>query len=192
MQTNLKHNASNESDECVINNKIFRKTISWQAVKQRVAEIAKQINIDYQGRRPTFVIAMKGAMFFAVELLKEIEVDCIVEIISAKSYGANMQSTPDNLTVQCYDIEIKNKDIIIVEDIVDSGYTMKKILEIINNESPNSIAIATLIAKPEKFCVDIKIDYLGFSVSPEFIVGCGMDYDEFGRNLKGIYTLLQE
>jgi hypoxanthine phosphoribosyltransferase len=182
-------NASNQLKEFVINDKVFKETISWQVIQQRISEIAKQINIDYQGKQPTFLIAMKGAMFFGVELLKEIQLPCIVEVISAKSYGTNMQSVPDNVAVQHHNIKLENKDVIIVEDIVDTGYTIKKLLEVINNQNPKSIAVAALIAKPEKFCIDVKIDYLGFTVSPEFIIGCGMDYDEFGRNLKGIYTL---
>ncbi|MPM71294.1 Hypoxanthine phosphoribosyltransferase [bioreactor metagenome] len=135
-----------------------------------------------------FLIALNGAMFWAVELLKEINLQCKLETIHAKSYGNAMQSD-GNVSVMYNNMDLENKDIIIIEDIVDTGYTMQKLLETINIQKPKSVAIAALITKPEKIVINIKIDYLGFAIPPEFIIGCGMDYKEFGRNLRGIYRL---
>jgi hypoxanthine phosphoribosyltransferase len=176
-------------EKYTINKLTFKKTISEEKINEKIAEIAKKINEDYKNSQPCFLITMKGAIFFAVEILKQIEIPCTIDIISAKSYGEKMKSNPGEVSIQHNNLDLKGKDVILVEDIVDTGYTLEKLLKTLNFFSPKSVKVATLLAKPDKFCVDVHIDYLGFSMSPEFIIGFGLDFNEFGRNLKSIYTL---
>ena len=175
-------------EEYVINKLIFKKTISENEIDKAVSKIAKKINKDYQNSQPCFLITMKGAIFFGVELLKQIKLPCTIDVISAKSYGEKMKSNGE-VSIYHSNLDLKGKDVILIEDIVDTGYTLEKLLKTINSFSPKSVKVASLIAKPEKFCVDVHIDYLGFSVKPEFIIGYGLDFNELGRNLRGIYTL---
>ncbi len=171
-----------------INHLNFKPYLSEREVDSAIKKIAEDINKDYKERTPVFLITLKGAMFFGVKLLQNIELDCKVEVIAAKSYGSNMHSC-GKVEVQESSINLKEQDVIIVEDIIDTGYTIDKLLKTIQKHDPRTVAVASLVAKPEKFCVDININYLGFSVPPNFIIGSGMDYDERGRNLSGIYIL---
>ncbi len=171
-----------------INNLNFVPLISESEVHKTILDISKQINEDYKNSVPVFLITLKGAVFFAVKLLENIELDCEIEVISAKSYGSEMKSS-GNVIINVADLNLENRDVIIIEDIIDTGYTMDKLLPIIHKQSPRSVAIASLLAKPEKMCVDIKINYLGFNIPSDFIIGSGLDFDEKGRNLAGIYVL---
>jgi len=175
-------------EEYVINNLVFVPFISKNEIDDAIIKIASRINKDYKNKTPLFLITLKGAIFFAADLLRFIKIDCEIETISAKSYGEKME-TSGKVKVMLENIDLTGKDIIILEDIVDTGLTLEKLKQVINLRSPRSISVASLLAKPEKFCVDVKIDYLGFSIPPRFVIGNGLDFDERGRNLSGIYVL---
>lgn len=172
-----------------INKLSFVQTITEQEVSGVIAKIAQRINEDYKGKQPCFLITMKGAIFFGVELLRQIDLPCTLDVISVKSYGKKMKSNPSDISIHHENLDLRGKDVILVEDIVDTGYTLEKLLKTLEQFQPKSLAVASLVAKPEKYCVNVRIDYLGFSLSPEFIIGSGMDFNEQGRNLKGIYSL---
>ncbi len=171
-----------------INNLNFIPFISKNEVDNAILEISKQINFDYKNSTPVFLITLKGAVFFAVKLLENINLNCEIHVISAKSYGSQLESS-GNVMIKVEELNLQNRDVIIIEDIIDTGYTMEKVLSVIQKTSPRSVAIASLLAKPEKACVDIKIDYLGFNIPAQFVIGSGLDFDEKGRNLSGIYIL---
>lgn len=175
-------------EKYVINNLNFIPLIPKHEIDVATIRIASQINEDYKNSTPIFLITLKGAVFFAINLLRYIKLDCEIETISARSYGQKMESS-GNVKIKFESKNLQNRDVIIIEDVIDTGYTLEKLKQVISLKSPRSLAVASLLAKPEKFCTDIKIDYLGFNVPPKFVIGEGLDFDEKGRNLSGIYVL---
>ncbi len=166
----------------------FTEIINAATITNRIIEIADQINEDYKTKKPLFVITLTGGMFFGVELLKHIKLDCQCQVISTKSYGNSMQSS-GNVNINMFDIKAHNEDIIIVEDIVDTGLTMTKLVEKIEALHPASMKIATLINKPDCNAYKVNLDYVGFNLGDGFLLGYGLDYKGYGRNLNGIYSL---
>ena len=175
-------------DTYQIDNYIFKKNIDVVEINKKIKKIAEQINIDYQDKTPLFLITLAGGIFFGVELLKHIKLKCKCEVISAKSYGKNMKSS-GNVAIEMFNCEIENEDVILIEDIVDTGLTMTKVIKEIQNRNPASLSIATLINKPICNKYELTLNYVGFNLGSEFIVGCGLDYKGYGRNLDSIYSL---
>ena len=171
-----------------IDNYLFKQIIDSKSINKRIVEIAEQINNDYQNKEPLFLITLTGGIFFGVELLKYIKLKCKCNVISAKSYGNKMQ-TSGKVAIEMFDCSMKNEDIILIEDVVDSGLTITKLREEIQKMHPASLSVATLINKPVCNKYDLYLDYVGFEVGEEFIIGCGLDYKSYGRNLNGIYSL---
>jgi len=171
-----------------IDNYVFKQIIDSTTINNRIIEIAEQINIYYQNKEPLFLIVLTGGMFFGMELLKYIKLNCKYSAISAKSYGNEMQSS-GNIEINMLNCNLMNKDIILIDDIIDSGLTITKIIEKISQQNVSSISIATLINKPNCNKSKVNLDYIGFNLGEEFIVGCGLDYKDYGRNLYGIYSL---
>lgn len=162
--------------------------IEEEKIQNRVTQLAEQINNDYKDKVPTFLIVLKGALLFAADLLKRIKVRCKVELISAKSYGNEMESS-GTVKLKHLESNFKNKDIIIIEDVIDTGLTMKTLLDDINKYEPNSIEVAAILTKPNAIKTDVNIKYVGFEIDNLFVVGYGLDYAEFGRELPDIYVL---
>jgi hypoxanthine phosphoribosyltransferase len=174
-----------------IDNYIFKQIIDITTVNNRIAEISEQINTDYQNKEPVFLITLTGAMFFATELIKHIRLDCKCNIISAKSYRDNLESD-GKVTINMFDCDLIGKDIILLEDIVDTGLTVVEIKKEIQKQNPTSLSIATLINKPICHNNELLLNYVGFILGEEFVVGYGLDYKGYGRNLDGIYSLQQK
>ena len=173
-----------------IDNLIFKRTIGYNAINSRIFELANQINNDYKDNpnEPVFLITLKGAIFFATQLLKNIYFKHTIDTATAKSYGNAMKS--ENVDIQLNINSFKNKDIIIIEDIIDTGKTIIALTDLLQQQQPNSIAIATLINKPLSHNNIININYTAFEIdSDAFIIGFGLDYKEYGRNLNGLYLL---
>lgn len=166
----------------------FTEIVNATSINNRIIELAEEINKDYMSKKPLFIITLTGGMFFGVELLKHIKLDCKCCVISAKSYGKSMVSS-GNVDINIYNTNVENEDVIIIEDIVDTGLTIAKLIENIENNNPNSIRIATLINKPDCNNYKVNLDYVGFNLGDNFLVGYGLDYKEYGRNLNGIYSL---
>lgn len=172
-----------------VDNLVFRRTIGFNTIQNRITTIARDINEDYKHKNPVFVITMKGAIFFAMELLKCITVSHTVDTVSAKSYQGEMKSN-GNVALQFHTTDWQNKDIIIIEDIVDTGHTISRLVEEIQKQQPTSITVATLIKKPQSASLNANIKYWGFEMEQtNFIIGFGLDYKEYGRNLNGLYIL---
>ena len=168
--------------------KQFEIAYSYAELQSTISEMANKINNDYKDKEITFLIVLKGAMPFAVDLMKSINNNCIVETISAKSYGNEMESSG---TVQIFpeNLDVKNKDVVILEDIVDTGRTLKALKEKLWEQKPKSVEIATLFSKPAQRVVEIDVKYIGIEIPPIFIVGYGLDYAEQGRQLPAVYQL---
>lgn len=176
------------ADTVKIKDKEFTIMIPAEQISKRVQEIAEQINHDYQGKTPLFLGVLNGAFLFTADLFKKINLTCELSFVRVASYSGT-SSTGHVKNLIGLNENITGRDIIIVEDIVDTGDTMLYLLGELNKQKPASIRIATAVFKPSALRQPIKPDYVGFEVDPAFIVGYGLDYDGLGRNLNHIYVL---
>lgn len=157
--------------------------IEEEKIQAKVKEIAKRIEQDYKDKEITLICILKGSSFFTVDLAKKINRNVKIEFIQVSSYGSS--------TIGSENIELKldlkesidGKDVIIVEDIIDTGRTLSYLIEHLKGRKPNSLKLCTLLDKPERRLYDVKVDYLGFEIPDKFVVGYGLDYNEMYRNL---------
>lgn len=174
-----------------IKDKTFETSISETEIKQRIREVAARINKDMAGKNPLFLSVLNGAFIFTADLLREITVPCEVSFVKLASYQG-ITSTGKVHEVLGINEDLTGRNVIIVEDIVDTGRTMKQMIESLGTRNLGSVDICTLFVKPDKLEEPLDIKYSCFSIPNEFIVGYGLDYDQQGRNLKDIYTLVEE
>ncbi len=174
-----------------IKDKTFETSISETEIKQRIREVAARINKDMAGKNPLFLSVLNGAFIFTADLLREITVPCEVSFVKLASYQG-ITSTGKVHEVLGINEDLTGRSVIIVEDIVDTGRTMKQMIESLGTRNLGSVDICTLFVKPDKLEEPLNIKYSCFSIPNEFIVGYGLDYDQQGRNLKDIYTLVEE
>lgn len=160
-----------------------RVLLSEQEVNKRIEEIGAQISKDYEGKAVHLVCVLKGGVFFTCELAKRITVPVSLDFMSVSSYGSGTQSSGVVKIVKDLDEPLDGKNVLIVEDIIDSGRTLSYLIEILRKRNPESIHLCTLLDKPERRVADVKVDYVGFNIPDEFVVGYGLDYDQKYRNL---------
>ena len=172
-----------------VKDKTFEVSIPAETLAREVARVAAEINRDYSCKEPIFMPVLNGSFIFAADLLREVKVPCQVCFIKLASYQG-MQSTGEIREVIGLAEDITGRDIIIVEDIIDSGLTMAHMIETLERHNPASISVCSLLVKPEALKVAIPIHYRAMDIPNDFIVGYGLDYDGFGRNTKDIYTLI--
>ena len=163
--------------------------ISKNKLKKRIKEIADEISKDYEGKKPVFISILKGGGFFLADLVREIKLDLTVDYIAASSYGSNTESSGNVHILKDLSAPVEGKDVIIVEDIIDTGYTLKAIYDILKTRKAKSIKICVLLDKPERRKVKVAVDYVGFKIPNLFVVGYGIDYAERYRNLPYIAVL---
>ncbi len=156
--------------------------ISEEEVDKRVKEIAKQIEKEYRGKVITLICILKGSVFFTVNLAKNIDEDVRLEFIRVSSYDGEESTGEIKMKLDLKD-SIQGKDVIVVEDIIDTGRTLSYLLEYLKMKNPNSIKLCTLLDKPDRRVVDVDVDYVGFKIPDKFVVGYGLDADEKYRNL---------
>ena len=161
----------------------IRVMLSEEEVNRRIQEIGDQISKDYAGKEVHLVCVLRGGSFFMCELSKRITVPVSFDFMSVSSYGSETKSSGVVKIVKDLDEPLDGKEVIIVEDIVDSGRTLSYLIEILEKRGPKSISICTLLDKPERRVADVKVDYTGFAIPDEFVVGYGLDYDQKYRNL---------
>ena len=157
--------------------------LTEKEVDDRIQAIGDQISKDYEGRQVHLVCVLKGGSFFMCELAKRITVPVSLDFMSVSSYGSDTKSSGVIKIVKDLDDSIKGKAVLVVEDIVDSGRTLSYLLELLKSRGPKSMALCTLLDKPERRVVDVNVDYTGFQIPDEFVVGYGLDYDQRYRNL---------
>lgn len=157
--------------------------LSEEEVNARIKAIGEQISKDYAGKEVHLVCVLKGGSFFLCELAKRITVPVSLDFMSVSSYGSDTKSSGVVKIVKDLDDSIQGKDVIVVEDIVDSGRTLSYLLEMLGDRNPASLHLCTLLDKPDRRVVDVKVDYTGFQIPDEFVVGYGLDYDQRYRNL---------
>ena len=170
--------------------KEFKLYIPQEEIERVIKRIANQINEDYKGKSPLFLVMLNGAFMFASQLFKELDIDCETSFVKYSTYNGT-QSTCEAKELIGLNSSLEGRDIIIVEDIVDSGFTMNCLLHKLHAMKVSSIKISTLFFKPNAFKFDYKIDYVGMDIDNEFIVGYGLDYNEHGRNYASIYKVVE-
>ena len=170
-----------------IQDKKFSLSIDAKTIQSVVSEIAEKMNKDLASKEVLFIAILNGSFMFASDLFKKIDLICRVSFVKNSSYDGT-QSTGEIVQLIGLNEDIKDKTIVIVEDIVDSGSTLNSIVRYLEKSQPSEIKIATLLFKPEAYKFDQRIDYIGFNVPNQFVVGYGLDYNGFGRNLENIYT----
>ncbi|WP_367925022.1 hypoxanthine phosphoribosyltransferase [uncultured Ruthenibacterium sp.] len=171
---------------------VLRVLISEEEIRAKVKEMGKKITEDYKNSNLMLVTVLKGAVVFLADVMREIDVPAEIDFMVVSSYGAGVKSSGVVKIVKDLDVPLEGKDILIVEDILDSGLTLSYIKELLASRGPKSIRIATLLDKPSRRKVDLQADYVGFSVPDEFVIGYGLDYDEKYRNLPYIGILKPE
>ncbi len=172
-----------------LGDKSFRLYITEQQILAAVKQIAAKINQDYAGKTPLIVPILNGSFMFASDLVKELDCQCEISFIKASSYRGT-SSTGELTSLIGINEDVKGRDIILVEDIIDTGHTLAKIVPSTEALGPASVKVATLLFKPKALKTDLRIDYVGLEIPNEFIVGYGLDYDGLGRNLREIYQVI--
>lgn len=156
---------------------------SEKEVDARIRQMGEQISRDYAGKKLHLVCVLKGGSFFMCELAKRITVPVSIDFMSVSSYGSDTKSSGVVKIIKDLDDSVKDKEVLVVEDIVDSGRTLNYLLELLGHRGPKSLALCTLIDKPDRRVVNVKVDYTGFEIPNKYVVGYGLDYNQRFRNL---------
>ena len=178
-------------DTVKIHDKTFKLSIPNSELVKTIERVAAEITVDMKGTQPLFVCILNGSFIFAADLLKEIKLPCEVSFVKMASYEGT-DTTGNIKELIGFGEEITGRDVIIIEDIVDSGNTMEKVVQRLKESNVKSLKIATLFYKPAAYKKNIPLAYVGLEIPNDFIVGYGLDYDGLGRNLKDIYTWIGE
>lgn len=174
-----------------IKGKTFETSISEGDIKQRVKELAQQLSKNLEGKNPLLLCVLNGSFIFAADLIREMTIPCEISFVKLASYEGAV-STGEVKKVIGLNVDLTGRTVVIVEDIVDTGRTMRQMLDSLASHNPASLHICTLFVKPGKLEEKLDIEYAAFSIPNEFIVGYGLDYDQQGRGLKEIYSLKED
>jgi hypoxanthine phosphoribosyltransferase len=155
-------------------------------IQARIAEMGRQIQGDYDGREPHLVGVLKGACAFMTDLSQAVEIPLTMDYIAVSSYGAATRSSGEVKLVKDLDQSLEGRDLLVVEDIVDTGLTLNYLVNLLRARGPRSLKVAALLSKPSRRLVEVTVDYVGFSIEDHFVVGYGLDYNERYRNLRDI------
>jgi hypoxanthine phosphoribosyltransferase len=160
--------------------------LSHDAIQARIREMGREIARDYAGRDPHLVGVLKGACTFMTDLARSVDLPLTLDYIAVSSYGAATKSSGEVKLVKDLDQGLEGRDLLVVEDIVDTGLTLNYLLNVLKARGPRTLKVAALLSKPSRRLVEVKVDYIGFSIEDHFVVGYGLDYNEKYRNLKDI------
>ena len=175
-----------------MNDDILRVLYSEEELEAKCAELGAQISKDYEGKNLLLVSVLKGAVVFMTDLMRHITVPCSIDFMVVSSYGSGVKTSGVVKIVKDLDADLAGKDLLIVEDILDTGMTLHYLKQLLQDRNPNSIRIATLLDKPERRRAAVRADYVGYQVPDKFVVGYGLDYDEKYRNLPYVGILKPE
>ena len=178
-----------EKEQIVIGKEIFVPYLEEEKIQKRVQEMGEEISNDYKGKTPVFIGVLNGAFIFLTDLIKNITTDCEIDFFKLSSYGDAKISSGKVTMLKELNCDVKGRDIIIVEDIVDSGLSIKFIEDLMQQYKPASMKVASLLVKPDSLRYNVKIHYIGFNIPSKFVIGYGLDYAQKYRNLRTIYTL---
>lgn len=178
-------------ERIIIKDKTFTINISKARIQERIAEMAKEINNDMTGKSPVFLCVLNGAFLFASDIFRLMNIECEISFLRVSSYEGTKSTGKVKSMVGVTD-NLKDRTVVILEDIVDTGDTAIYLLKELEKHQPKEIRFASLLFKPNALRQDVKLDYIGFEVPNDFLVGYGLDYDGLGRNLQDIYKLAEK
>ncbi|GMU94713.1 MULTISPECIES: hypoxanthine phosphoribosyltransferase [Ignavibacterium] len=178
-----------KADKLIINGDTFIPLLTEEQIQKRVKELGEQISNDYKGKVPVFIGVLNGAFIFMSDLIKNVDLECEIDFFKLSSYGDSKISSGKVKLLKELNCDVNGRDIIIVEDIVDTGLSLKYIEELFSKHTPESMKVVSLLVKPESLKYDVKIDYIGFRIPSQFVIGYGLDYQQKYRNLSSIYVL---
>lgn len=171
--------------------KTFKTSIPEAEIRKRVKAVADRINRDMADKNPILIAVLNGSFIFAADLMRMLTIPCEISFVKLASYEGTTSSGKITEVLGINE-DLSGRTVIIVEDIVDTGLTMKRMIETLGTRNPASIHVCTLLVKPDKLTVDLNIEYAAMEIPNDFIVGYGLDYEQQGRNLRDIYTLVEE
>lgn len=171
---------------------IERILISEEQIRQKVSELGEMLNREFAGRNPLVVCVLKGAFFFMADLVKQMDIPLEIDFMAISSYGQSTESSGIVKIVKDLDVSVEGREVLIVEDIIDSGLTLSYLVDVLERRNALSITIVTLFDKPARRTVDLQVDYTGFNLPDAFVVGYGLDYAEKYRNLPYVGVLKEE
>jgi hypoxanthine phosphoribosyltransferase len=163
--------------------------VSRQQIDSAVTRLAREISGDYRGKKPILLGVLKGGFIFLADLIRRLDFPLEIDFVTLSSYGNGTQSCGSISMDRCYNAALKNRHVIVVDDIADTGLTLHFLLDHIKEEKPASLKLCSLLDKPSRRKLDVKVDYLGFTIDDKFVVGYGLDYKQKYRNLPEIYCL---
>lgn len=179
-----------QQDHIVINdNEVFKIFIPEEDIQKRIGELAVELNRDFRGKVPIFIGILNGSFIFMSDLIREITIDCEIDFFKLSSYGDAKISSGNVRMLKDLNCEVNGRDIIIVEDVIDSGLSIGYIRNLIMQQNPRSFNVVTLLYKKSVANINFPIDYVGFEIPTEFVIGYGLDYAQKWRNLRSIYVL---
>lgn len=178
-----------QGEKIIINGETFIPLLREEEIQKRVKELGEEISRDYQGKVPVFIGVLNGAFIFMSDLLKNVDIECEIDFFKLSSYGDSKISSGNVKLLKELNCDVNDRDIIIVEDIVDTGLSIKYIEDLFSKHTPKSMKVVSLLVKPESLKYDVKIDYIGFRIPSQFVIGYGLDYQQKYRNLSSIYVL---
>ncbi len=172
-----------------VNGDTFELMISERRIKTRIKALAKDLNKRFKGQTPVFIGILNGSFIFFADLIREITIDCEVDFLKLSSYGDAKISSGNVRLLKDLNAQVTGRHVVIVEDIVDSGLSMQYIRDLTLKQNPASFTVVTLLYKPASVKSNIQLDYVGFTIDPEFVIGYGLDYAQRERNLRAIYRM---
>ena len=178
------------SEKVTLLDKTFVKYIPSSEIDAAIAKVAAEINEEYRNDDPILLITLNGAVFFAVDLIKQLDIKCRISCVKVSSYSGTESTGQINSLIGLNE-DVRGQRVLILEDIVDTGLTMKRMIESLGTRNPASVSVCSLMVKPDKLEVELDLKYVAFKIPNEFILGYGLDFDQAARGLKDIYTLVQ-
>ena len=175
--------------QITLNNDTFIPYLTEAKIQKRVKQLARQISKEYKGRIPIFIGILNGSFIFMADLIRHVSIDCEVDFLKLSSYGDAKISSGDVKMLKDLNCQVTDRDIIIVEDIVDSGLSIDFMVKLISKQNPRSFKIISLLYKKESLKINVPIHYIGFTIPKYFVIGYGLDYAQRVRNLRSIYRL---
>lgn len=171
------------------NGELFKEYLTQQEIEERVAELGEELSEKYKGKNPIFIGVLNGAYIFLSDLMRHVDISCEVDFLKLSSYGDEKVSSGEVTDLKDIDADIKDRHVVLVEDIVDTGLSMNYLVDKLQKKNPESIATVTLLHKTEATHHDVQLDYVGFQIPTLFVLGYGLDFAQEGRNLAQIYIL---
>lgn len=175
-----------------VNNERFALYLSEERILKRIRQLGRHISKDYRGRVPIFIGVLNGSFIFMADLIRHVSIDCEIDFLKLSSYGDAKISSGNVTMLKELNCDVTGRDIIVVEDIVDSGLSIDFMRKLIAKGHPASLKVVSLLYKKDAVKIDVHVDYIGFSIPKAFVIGYGLDYAQKERNLKGIYRLVDE